>query len=165
MERDTVDHILAEWGTQMPELDLRGRHLLWRLAVVDRHIEHRVKATVSEFGLSETSFKLMLRLLRAGPPYAASPTDLAREAMFTSGAMTNLIARVEDMGLVERTPDPHDRRGVRVSLTEAGLSCIIEAHQAYLQQEQRVLQTLTNDERDELTGLLRKMLLALESED
>lgn len=162
MKQDWVDRSLSEWSRQMPELDLSGRHLLWRLALVNKFIDHRITAAIAEVGLSDGVFKLMLRLLRAGPPYEASPTDLARDALYTSGAMTNVIARAESDGLVKRSPDPHDRRGVRVSLTPAGLERITAAYELYVEQERLVLDMLTDEERDQMVELLRKMLLQLE---
>ena len=46
---------------------------------------------------------------------ASSPANLE----LSSGAMTNRIDQLERAGHVERHPDPHDRRGVRVELTDA----------------------------------------------
>lgn len=164
MERDSVDTILGEWLETSPELDVSGRHILWRLKLVDRHIDQRMLAMVSEFGLSDSAFKLLLRLLRAGPPYSASPSDMARETLYSSGAMTNLIARVESQGLVTRTPAPDDRRGVRVSLTPEGLDVITRAHAAYMEQERSYLESLSPEERNQLIVLLRKMLLSFEND-
>ena len=46
--------------------------------------------------------------------------QLSEWAELSSGAMTNRIDRLEHAGLVRRLPDPDDRRGVLVELTEAG---------------------------------------------
>ena len=55
-----------------------------------------------------------------GPPLPADPGALLRQTLVTSGTMTNRVDRLAERGLVERCPDPSDRRGVLVRLTAAG---------------------------------------------
>ncbi len=47
--------------------------------------------------------------------------------MLTTGGMTGRLDKLERAGLLRRSPDPHDRRGLRVTLTEKGLELIDEA--------------------------------------
>ncbi len=66
-------------------------------------------------------------------PYSLTPTELFRSIMLSSAAMTNRLDRLEQRGLVERTPDPNDRRGVRIIPTKKGLELVdraVEAHVA-----------------------------------
>ncbi len=85
-----------------------------------------------------------------------------RATLLSSGGMTKRLDRLADAGLVERRPDPSDRRGTRVRLTEAGRERIDRALEAHLANEERLLVPLTAAERERLDGLLRKMLLDLE---
>ena len=64
---------------------------------------------------------MIVTIRRAGPPYELRPRDILREGLLSSGAVTNRVDRAEKMGLVERRPDPADRRSVIVRLTPAGL--------------------------------------------
>ena len=66
------------------------------------------------------SFDVLASLRRSGTPYQLSPTELYREMMLTSGAMTNRIDRFEEAGLVMRRHDPADRRGKLVRLDAEG---------------------------------------------
>ena len=74
--------------------------------------------------------------------------------------MTNRIDRVEALGLVERLPDPHDRRGTLVALTREGLKTVDAAVVAHLANEERLLGALSPAERGTLARLLRKLLLS-----
>jgi DNA-binding MarR family transcriptional regulator len=54
------------------------------------------------------------------PPGGTRITELAERAMMTKQSMGQLVADMETLGLVERVPDPTDRRATIVRLTEAG---------------------------------------------
>jgi DNA-binding MarR family transcriptional regulator len=80
--------------------------------------------------------------------------------MLSSGAMTNRLDRLENAGYIERKPDPNDRRGTLVTLTDQGLEVIDLAVAAHIANEQQILASLTSDEQKALADLLRKLLLS-----
>ncbi|WP_424187189.1 MarR family winged helix-turn-helix transcriptional regulator [Actinokineospora sp. G85] len=75
--------------------------------------------------------------------------------------MTYLIDDLENAGLVERRPDPADRRARLLSATELGLARLDEANRAMRAAEDHVLGALDPRERDRLRGLLRKVAVAV----
>jgi DNA-binding MarR family transcriptional regulator len=87
-------------------------------------------------------------------------TELADAGMLTSGAMTNRIDRLEHKGLVRRLHDPDDRRRVLVQLTETGLERIEQATAARFETASSALACLGPKQRLQLSGLLRRLLLA-----
>ncbi len=88
--------------------------------------------------------------------------QLARAAMLTSGGMTGQADRLANAGLIVRRPDPDDRRAVLVSLTPEGKGVAESALKAYLEASEEALEVLTDEERDTLAELLRKLLVGLE---
>ena len=80
----------------------------------------------------------------------------------TSGTMTNRVDRLVDRGLVDRLPDPHDRRGVLVRLTTVGRDRVDAALADLLAREQGQLSGLGRQERKQLVVLLRQLSGALE---
>ena len=80
-------------------------------AAIDR-LDH---AAATRVGISRNDLRA-LNLMEAGP---TTPGTIARELSLTSGAVTSLIDRLEKRGLVLRSRDPDDRRGVRVEPTPA----------------------------------------------
>ena len=85
--------------------------------------------------------------------------------MLTSSGTTKRLDRLEQAGLITRTPDPHDRRGTLITLTDAGRELVDKATAAHLGNEHRLLAALTEAERDRLADLLRKLLLGLPPRD
>jgi DNA-binding MarR family transcriptional regulator len=82
--------------------------------------------------------------------------------MVSTGGMTKRLDRLEARGLIRRDPDPADRRGTLVTLTSAGLATIDTVASAHVQNEKRLVATLSPNQRNTLTRLLRQLLLALE---
>ena len=78
--------------------------------------------------------------------------------MVTSGTMTNRIDRLEARTFVQRQPDPTDRRGVRVELTDAGRLAVDGAFTDLLSHEQLLLEPLSDAERVKLADLLRELM-------
>ena len=78
--------------------------------------------------------------------------------------MTNRIDRLEARGLVQRLPDPADRRGVHVRLTPRGKERVDSALADLLARERDLLATLSTKERDALSALLRRLVAPFETE-
>jgi DNA-binding MarR family transcriptional regulator len=76
--------------------------------------------------------------------------------------MTNRLDRLERAGLVTRMPDPQDRRGILVGLTEQGRAIVEQATATGWATQQHLMAALTPAERETIAALLRKLLLALE---
>jgi DNA-binding MarR family transcriptional regulator len=72
--------------------------------------------------------------------------------------MTNRVDRLTARGLVERLPDPRDRRGVLVRLTVEGKAAVDGAFEALLAAEADLLADLPAGERTRLAELLRTLL-------
>jgi DNA-binding MarR family transcriptional regulator len=81
--------------------------------------------------------------------------------MITSGSVTNRVDGLEDRGLIRRTDDPDDRRGVLVELTPRGLRMVDAALEHHVETERDLLQGLTATQRNQLADLLRRLLIAL----
>ena len=76
--------------------------------------------------------------------------------------MTKRLDRLVEAGLVERRPDPSDRRGTLVALTAKGKAVVDEAVVTHLANEERILRSLSLTERRALDDLLRVLLTDLE---
>lgn len=100
-------------------------------------------------------------LRRTGAPYRMAPTALARTLLLTTASITHRVDRLQAAGFVARTPDPADRRGVLVGLTQTGLEVADRTVETLGAVERRTVEGLTAREREQLARLLRKLLAAL----
>ena len=76
--------------------------------------------------------------------------------------MTNRVDRLTARGLVARSPDPSDRRGVKVTLTAEGRAVVDSAMADLLVRERLLLDQLPRSEQDHLTDFLRRLLSPFE---
>jgi DNA-binding MarR family transcriptional regulator len=77
--------------------------------------------------------------------------------------MTGRLDRLERAGLVTRSPDPADRRGLVITLTRHGREVVDEAVVAGLDAQREVLERLPETARRRLSSLLRDLLAAAEA--
>ena len=159
---DHVDRIVREWADEYPSLDTEAMAVIGRILRVARYLERDVELELARFGLSVSEFNALSALRRRGEPYALSPTELSRGLMLSSGGMTKLVERLEARGLVVRTPDATDGRGVVVALTQAGRELQEAAIDAHVVNETELLGPLDADTREGLTHILRTLLVAFE---
>ena len=117
-----IDDITRGWASEYPDLDLSSLPPLVRVARLGVLIEAFQHDVLEPFGLSPSDYGVLATLRRSGPPYALNPSQLYSLLRRSSGGMTKILKRLEQAELVERTPDPEDGRGSRVSLTARGLS-------------------------------------------
>jgi DNA-binding MarR family transcriptional regulator len=159
--QDRIDRIIAQWRRERPDLDVRPMALVGRLQRAAAALRPLLDETHALSGLQGESFDVLASLRRSGPPFQLSPTQLYREMMLTSGAMTNRIDRLEAAGLVARKPDPDDRRGTLVRLTAKGKALIDAATSGHVANEERLLSALSVREQQQLGELLKKLLVSL----
>ncbi|MEW4528690.1 MarR family transcriptional regulator [Maioricimonas sp. JC845] len=164
MERDRIDELIGHWQRERPDLDPQPMAVVGRILRLSGYLERRVNDTLKPFGLAVWGFDVLATLRRHGEPFAMAPKELMQATMLSSGAMTNRIDRLEESGLVERVPDPDDRRSVRVRLTRKGRSVIDKAIAARFQEADEALQSLPKRDRKQLADLLRTLLVDLETE-
>jgi DNA-binding MarR family transcriptional regulator len=124
---------------------------------------NRLTQAFAEHALESWEFDVLAALRRAGEPYELSPGRLLKETLVTSGTMTNRVDRLESRGLVERLPDPTDRRGVLVRLTPAGRTTVDGALEGLLSRERDLLGRLDTSEQRRLAALLRTLVVPFES--
>jgi DNA-binding MarR family transcriptional regulator len=160
-ERDGVDEILEQWRRERPELDPSPIGVVGRVSRLARELEQRLEPVYREHGLETGWHDVLATLRRSGPPYRVRPTDLMGALMLTSGGTTKRLDRLEQAGLIARAPDPEDRRGTLISLTDDGLKLIDTLTDAHLENERRLLGSLTDAEQRRLADLLRKLQLGL----
>jgi DNA-binding MarR family transcriptional regulator len=158
--RDEVDRITAAWQRERPDLDVTPLQVLSRVTRLARHLDLARRQAFAAHALETWEFDVLAALRRAGAPYSLSPGQLAAETLVTSGTMTNRIDRLEVRGLVRREPDPSDRRGVRVVLTDTGRRTVDDALFDLVSREHELLDTLPVERQQELADLLRALVRA-----
>src|SRR5262245_49108923 len=162
VQRDMVDDILDQWRQARPDLDPSPMAVVFRLKRLARLFERATSRNFAAHDLDPADFAVLSTLRRTGPPHRMSAGKLGHALMLASGSTTNRIDRLEASGLIRRADDPDDRRGVLVELTALGLRRVETAVERHLAVERELLGALTEPQQDQLAGLLRRLLIALD---
>jgi DNA-binding MarR family transcriptional regulator len=156
--RDEVDELTDAWARERADLDLAPVAVFSRISRLARRLDKVRSDAFAAYEIESWEFDVLAALRRAGAPYELSPGRLLRQTLVTSGTMTNRVDRLAARGLVERHPDPDDRRGVLVRLTAEGKAAVDGAFTALLTAERELLADLSPSAQKDLAGLLRRLL-------
>ncbi|MDP5293815.1 MarR family transcriptional regulator [Oceanimonas sp. CHS3-5] len=159
---DQIDRIVTLWQRARPDLNFDSTEVIGRVVRLEYFITRRVLQDLARFDLNVGEFDVLAALRRHPPGFQLSPNQLQSMVLISSGALTNRINRLESRGLVTRAQADHDRRGVIVTLTDAGFSVVEEAVKNHLAAEAELAGALSDEEQQQFAALLKKMLLTVE---
>jgi DNA-binding MarR family transcriptional regulator len=133
-------------------------HLMHRvrteiLAAVDRELQGD-----EHLGAMEVTSAQFIILATLSMGIAKSASDLCKGISYDAGAMTRMIDRLEEKGLLRRSRDPGDRRLVNLELTEKGSAALPRMRDVSMKVLNRFLQGFTKAEARQLEGFLTRML-------
>jgi MarR family transcriptional regulator, transcriptional regulator for hemolysin len=124
-----------------------------------RSVQKRLDAGLRPFGFAMSQMPV-LRALAGGQ--SRSQKDLAELARVEQPTMAEMLARMQRDGVVSRTPNPADRRGVLFSLTRRSLASFAGAKAALVRGEHDAVAGFNTVEKALLRELLQRLVDNLE---
>jgi DNA-binding MarR family transcriptional regulator len=141
-----------------PQIDPEVEGIVSRVHKIERYLQNAFRASLGQAGLTKEEWKVVIALSRG----VRSHGWLCRDLDVSTGAMTNRLDKLQDRGLIRRMPDPDDRRGVLLELTEEGRERLEGYIDLGASREKELLSELSLEEKRELDALLSKLLLSLQ---
>ena len=160
---DIVDRHLRDWAAEFSDLDLASEGVVERIQKLARYFTKSCAETAADYELTLGDWQILSALRRLGPPYELSPGRIADDLMLSPAAVTNRLDRLEHARLVERHPDPSDRRALKVRLSDEGKRRWGAAVGAQSDRERRITDVLSDREKETLNKLLRKLMVQCEA--
>jgi DNA-binding MarR family transcriptional regulator len=160
---DWIERVVERWSVLEPELDFQPYLVTGRVSRIATHLARRQEEVFGRYGLNRGEVGVLSALRIAGPPHRLSPTTLFKGLMLSSAGMTSRLDRLEGRGLVRRSSDPNDRRGVLVDLTSEGRELVDTVVAVNTKEEKELVAGLTSAEFGTLAALLQKLLSRLEN--
>jgi MarR family 2-MHQ and catechol resistance regulon transcriptional repressor len=121
-----------------------------------------IAARVQDYGLTTPQFGTLEALYHLGP---LSLGELAEKLLVTGGNVTYVMDRLEDQGLVYRFRRPDDRRVIQAKLTPEGRDLVADVFPGHASYIEHLSRHLTTDEQKLLSGLLKRLGIAIQSKD
>ena len=163
MKTDMIDDLQGDWSDQRPDLDTEAMGVVLRIQGLAKILGEQTAKRLDDYDLHWWQYDVLATLRRQGKPYRMAATELADAVMLTSGAMTNRIDRLEESRLISRVADGEDRRRVFVQLTADGLKLVENAAEIRFQSAADSIACLDQRQTNQLSNLLRLVLLAQEN--
>jgi DNA-binding MarR family transcriptional regulator len=161
MSRDLVDEISAAWRREFPGVVGVEFDVAKRVARLAGLLHSAVEAELARAGLTRAEYDILAVLRAAGEPYRLRPSTLAQRLALTSGGTSNVLRRLESVGLVEREPDPTDARSSWVRLSTPGVTTAEDAVRAASAAQAHVLREVPPSTVGAAVDALRDLLVAL----
>ncbi len=117
-----------------------------------RALRYRQRAVLADLDVTPGQARALSVLRRHG---TMRPSDLAGHLRIAPRSATEVVDDLQERGLVERRPDPADRRATLVALTGAGAETAARVRAAQSQAAAAHLARLDDADRDTLARLLR----------
>jgi MarR family transcriptional regulator for hemolysin len=129
---------------------------------VSRRLLKLHESRLRPLGLGMSHLPVLVALERGGP---LSQKELAQRARVEQPTMAEMLARMERDGIVEREPNPDDKRGSLVSLTRKSRARLPKAKAALTQGEHEAMAGFSAEEKALLLELLQRVARNLEAGD
>jgi DNA-binding MarR family transcriptional regulator len=158
-DQDVADEIRQELAGLYPDLDTAAFGVVGRILRLARNIETWRAEHLSAYQLTPADFDVLATMRRKGDD-GINPGTLLDVLLISSGGLTRRLDRLEAAGLIERHPDPEDRRGTLLRLTKEGARRIDEAIPSLLEwEDEHLRQVLTEGGLQETSSVLRRLML------
>lgn len=139
----------------MRKLDLKdslGMLIYLASKSLERAAEYKIK---SRSGLTQAQWKVILALnIFAG----LSQKELAEKIYLDGSTLVPIIDRMEKSGLVERKPDPNDRRNNRIFLTKKSESTVDSITDIILQLRKEIYKDISQSKQETVRTILKKII-------
>jgi DNA-binding MarR family transcriptional regulator len=143
-DRDTT-------GRRDTEGDETLSEAFWSVA---RQLRHTSQETLAPWDITPSHLRALRMLMRHG---VMRLSELSDHLHIAARSATEVVDALETRGLVERRPDPDDRRATLVEVTEHGTSVLDAIHAARGTETERAFGRLSQTDRVHLARILRKL--------
>ncbi|MEZ0075498.1 MarR family winged helix-turn-helix transcriptional regulator [Planotetraspora sp. GP83] len=126
----------------------------WALGMVFRSYIKTANHAIAEMTGGPRGYQVLTAAARALP---ATQLAIAQQLGIDRTVMTYLLDDMEESGLIQRRPDPADRRARRIVATEKGHATLVEMRQKLKHAEDHVLSALDESDRVAFRSLLRRL--------
>ena len=147
----------------MSKKSLTDAPRLWLVLMrCHRALSHIAERSIVDSGLGLTDFATLEALLHKGP---LTIGEIQSRVPLALGSMTAAVDRLEKKGLIRRTASPDDRRARVLKLSPKGRAVVQGAFNRHAADLESAMAVLTDHERSQLRGLLKKLGIAAAAAD
>ncbi len=118
-------------------------------------VQQAFRQSLNDFNITPGQYMVLYCLWESPDPL--SPTQIAQMAMLDTSTIVGILDRLTYKNLLERTPDPTDRRALIISLTEKGKAMRDDVLRVIQETNDEVLKNFSEEERKTLSDYLKRL--------
>jgi DNA-binding MarR family transcriptional regulator len=118
-------------------------------------------AVAEALGFNATDMECLTVLFLKG---TASPSELSRHTSLSSGATTAMLDRLEKSGLIERQPNPRDRRGTLIRPAKDAAARVLPLFASVRQAQDEIVLSYSEPELAIIADFLKRFVVMWEDE-
>lgn len=159
-ERETsAEERGAEPGADVPVASGICHSIIWMSHLIERYANARLPTFDLGVELSMPRARLLLAVATGSADETSTRmSDIALDVGVTARTITTMVDALERDGLVERLPDPLDRRAISLRLTEAGEALVPRVQAALDEISAAVVAPLSDPDQASLHDLLTRLI-------
>ncbi|MYW06732.1 MarR family transcriptional regulator [Streptomyces sp. SID3343] len=152
---DYADSVVAAWSAVLPDVQASSVGFVVRLHQAMIAMEEFDRRSIGTLDLTAPEYMVLVVLATRPDTPGLTLRELQPLVMYSSGGMTHCVDRLARKSLIERRPNPQDRRSVLVCLTELGRERAQAAMRARIDALDSLLEPITGPDRDAVDHALR----------
>jgi DNA-binding MarR family transcriptional regulator len=125
------------------------------LGAVAKRLRAAAMTSLAEWDVTPSQLRALRALSRHGD---LRSSELAAHLHIAARSATEVVDALEGKGIVQRLPDPTDRRATLVSLTPHGRGLLARMHRARGAESEKLFERLSAADRDHLARILQQLL-------
>jgi DNA-binding MarR family transcriptional regulator len=153
---DPLQVLARQRARAWPQLDALNLLITFRIERLVHAIHKEMQSTAARAGLSLGEMLTLGAIGALGPPYESSPTELRRALWISLAGIGKRLDLLESRGLIQRLPNPDDRRGQVIRVTRRGLDALRATGLGMANRSYVALTHMPYDRRIELEQLLHQ---------
>lgn len=163
--RQILDDTFTTWAELRPDLDFDAMRLILKMGTAVRIATDSVREEFGTLGITVSEFDVLATLRRNGPGAVLTPSYIAEVAMVKPSGLSHRLNQLEKAGLIDRSPDPDDRRSSLVRITPAGRKVVDRAIEVLVARKTDACASLSVRQRQNLHSLLDALIDGMPSTD
>ncbi|HWH01878.1 MAG TPA: MarR family transcriptional regulator [Pilimelia sp.] len=153
-----TDPLVDAFVGAVPQIDPTVEGVVERIHLIGRYLDTLRNQITAPHQLTPRDYDILARLFWTGPPHRLTPTQLAAGTASPPATITSRLDRLERRGLIDRSPDPGDRRSLLAQLTPAGAGMFRQIVAEQARHEAKLFSDLAAEDLVRLRDLLEAVM-------
>lgn len=142
-----------------------SKHICGGFKIINNYFENQLNLGLAEYNLTRSQMDVLIFLkINEKKNIETNQKDIEKALSLKNPTVTGILDRLEDKGYIKRNVSSKDKRLKRITLTSASNEILLKSRNHAKKIEEKILSSLSDEEKDELLKLLDKIKINIKEE-